>query len=206
MLGAAIGAAAGPLVWWAGRLLCRRAPERVGPRVLVMLIILGAAAGLVVAQHAPNPVYRIAYGLFAAVLAAAAAVDYAEMRLPDVLTLPLIATAVLALPWLGDLQGWDRARPLWGVLIGGGWALLVAVVADQSLGDVKLAAGIGGWLAWSSWTALAAGILAGQVLVALVVGARVVARRRAGLGPADTALGPALAAGAVVALLVGVVG
>lgn len=206
VLDAAIGAASAPLVWWAARLLCRRTPELVDRRVLIVLVILGAAAGVIVAAHAPNPLARSAYGLFAALVAAAAAVDFAEMRLPDVLTLPLIGAAVVVLPWLGSLQGWDHARPLLGVLIGGGWAMVVAVVADQSLGDVKLAAGIGGWLAWSSWTALAAGILAGQILVALVVGVRLVARRRAGLAATDTPLGPALAAGAVVALLVGTAG
>nr|WP_281361840.1 A24 family peptidase [Nakamurella aerolata] len=154
-----------------------------------------------------------AYGVFAVAILSAALVDVAEMRLPDLITLPLIGVAVAVLPWLTDGDGWDHARPIFGLLAAGAWAFLVAILAGQSLGDIKLAAAIGGWLAWHSWLTLAAGVMVGQILVVAAVGIRGYRRRRVGLPVDDTPLGPArpgparpgpaLAAGAVVGLVIG---
>jgi leader peptidase (prepilin peptidase)/N-methyltransferase len=64
-------------------------------------------------------------------------------------------------------------------------------------GDVKLAAGVGLWLGWLSWSALLAGVAFGQILITICY---LIGRRRASDG-GGTPLGPAITAGFVLALL-----
>lgn len=205
VVGAAAGGVGGALAWALAVRLCRTATgrARLHSRVVVgVAVVLAAAAGALLAQLGSG-IAVVGYAIFAAGILAAALVDVAEMRLPDLITLPLVGIAVAGLPWLTTGDGWDHARPILGLLAAGAWALLVAVLADQSLGDVKFAAAIGGWLAWHSWLTLAAGVMVGQILVAGAVGIRGYRRRRAGLPVDDTPLGPALAAGAVLGLALG---
>lgn len=207
-IGALIGGPAGGVAWLLAMGLCRTPAGRdrlTGSRVWLLGVLIGALVGQILVRLPLDGQQLVGYAVFSTVLLAAAFVDYAEMRLPDVLTLPLIAAAVLLLPWLTPGDGWDHARPILAAVAAGAWALFVAILADQSLGDVKLAAGIGGWLAWHSWTALAASVVVGQILVAVVIGSRALHRRGAGLDPADTPIGPVLAVGAVAGLMVGII-
>lgn len=72
--------------------------------------------------------------------AALARIDFAEHRLPDMLTIPAIpaAVAVVATLWPAGLT--DALR--WGVVVVAG-ATILAVVADLGWGDVKLVASVG---------------------------------------------------------------
>lgn len=206
VIGAAAGGIGGVLAWALADRLCRTAAghTRLHNRVVVgVAVALAAATGTLLALLVEPGIAVGGYGIFATGILAAALVDVAEMRLPDLITLPLIGIAVAGLPWLITGDGWDHARPILGLLAAGAWALLIALLADQSLGDVKLAAAIGGWLAWHSWLTLAAGVMVGQVLVAAAIGIRGHRRRRAGLPVDDTPLGPLLAAGAVLGLALG---
>ena len=85
---------------------------------------------------------------------AAAMVDAIELRLPDVMTYPILAAGVVVMAVLeitGTHQGLVRGV-LGGVLYGG--LLLGAGLLDPrsyALGDIKLSAGLGVWLAGYSW-------------------------------------------------------
>ncbi|MBQ0903681.1 prepilin peptidase [Micromonospora sp. U21] len=134
-----------------------------------------------------------------------AVVDLACLRLPDALVL---ATALLALGGLSGaaLLAGDPGRLL-GVLAGaavaGGAHVLLALLPGSRLGfgDVKLASVLGLPLGWLGWDALLAGLLLPHLLHGGVVLGLLAARRvrRDTLLP----LGPALLAGAWLAVLLG---
>jgi leader peptidase (prepilin peptidase)/N-methyltransferase len=83
-----------------------------------------------------------------------AAVDFAAMRLPDAITLPLIALGLLVMARLPDLSLLDRmigAAAGYGVFAGLG--LLYHRLRGRhglGLGDAKLAAAAGAWLGWAT--------------------------------------------------------
>ena len=73
-------------------------------------------------------------------------------------------TGVLGLPWLAHpVSGWALAAPLLGAVVSGLIGLLNAVLADQGLGDVKLAAVIGAWMAHLGLAPWVAGVLIGPL-------------------------------------------
>ena len=78
--------------------------------------------------------------------------------------------------------------------------MLNALLADQGLGDVKLAIAVGAWMAHLGLLAWITGVLVGQLLMIVAVASTRIRRRRAGLPPEYTPLGPSLAAGAVFAV------
>ncbi|MFD9722462.1 prepilin peptidase [Streptomyces sp. NPDC059072] len=134
-----------------------------------------------------------------------ALVDRAVHRLPDVLTLPLAATATAGLAAAALLP---RAAGDWrGALLGGGalgaaYLLLFLInPAGMGFGDVKLALSLGvalGWYGWGVWTAGAfLGFLYGALygLPQALKGPE--ARKRA------FAFGPFMAAGALTGVLLG---
>ncbi|MGY0492467.1 prepilin peptidase [Streptomyces sp. WG-D5] len=137
-----------------------------------------------------------------------ATVDFAVKRLPDVLTLPLAALAVLALggaALLPEAAGaWSGA--LWGALgLGGGYLLLLlAYPKGMGFGDVKLAVGLGAVLGWYGWGVLFLGAFTGVLfngLYALVL----VVTRRAGRGT-EIPFGPFMILGALAGVLMGGLG
>ena len=144
-----------------------------------------------------------AYAVMLVVAIAAAMVDAIELRLPDVMTYPILAAGLLTMGVLeitGTHQGLVRAV-LGGVLYGG--LLLAAGLLDPrsyALGDIKFAAGLGVWLAGYSWASLYIGVLTAQVLLLLV--GRIVRSRHKERGREFPA-GPALVAGAILGLLLG---
>ena len=210
VVGVVIGAVMAPSVYLLATLLLKSS-KRI-PRMLITLWVACIAAGIAITTYASTTMAAgavttrgiatgIAYALFAVGILAAALVDIVERRIPNLITYPLIAIGVLGLPWLTQpTTGWALAAPLLGATVSGVIGLLNAVLADQGLGDVKLAIAVGAWMAHLGLVAWAAGVLLGQLLMIGAVANTQIRRRRAGLPPDYTPLGPSLAGGAVLAV------
>ncbi len=131
-----------------------------------------------------------------------AGVDADVQRLPNIVTLPAIpASAVL----LAACSAMSRDPPAWGRALAGGAALTAAYTvlfaagarrgrSGIGLGDVKLAASLGQWLAWLGWPVLVWGAYLGLLLSGLVALALLATRR----ARRDTPLphGPSMVLGA----------
>ncbi|MFD1659312.1 prepilin peptidase [Streptomyces caeni] len=132
-------------------------------------------------------------------------VDFRVQRLPDVLTLPLAALALVLLAAAAALPGhagvWLTA--LLGALVLGGAYFLLFVLPPNGMGfgDVKLSLGLGAVLGWYGWGTVMLGTFAGFLFGGLY-GLGLVVLRRAGRRTAIP-FGPFLIAGALVGLLVG---
>jgi len=212
--GTAIGALMAPLVYLLATMLLTgsgRIPRT--PVVLAALLTACIAAGVAIttsasitageSTSATGMVTIVAYGLFAAGVLTAALVDVVERRIPNRITYPLIVIGVLGLPWLSPpVTGWALLAPLLGAAASGVIGLLNALLADQGLGDVKLAIAVGAWMAHLGLLAWVTGVLVGQLLMIGAVASTQIRRRRAGLPPDYTPLGPSLAGGAVLAVAV----
>ena len=212
--GTAIGALMAPLVYLLATLLLT-GPGRIPrtPVVLAALLAACIAAGVALSTSASitagestsatGKVTVVAYGLSAVGILTTALVDVVERRIPNRITYPLIVIGVLGLPWLSPpVTGWALLAPLLGAAASGVIGLLNALLADQGLGDVKLAIAVGAWMAHLGLLAWVTGVLVGQLLMIGAVASTQIRRRRAGLPPDYTPLGPSLAGGAVLAVAV----
>lgn len=139
--------------------------------------------------------------VFCSVLLVASVIDLRLMIIPDVLSLGLVVTSPLVVYLHPDLT-WRSS--LYGVLLGAGvlyavaWAYwLLRRETGMGFGDVKLLAGIGGWLGYE---AIFPVILAGSVSGSLV-GIGVMLWNRKFDGKTALPFGPFLAAGAVIHLM-----
>jgi leader peptidase (prepilin peptidase)/N-methyltransferase len=139
------GAAA---AWTAQRLAQTKRP--ILAVMVVLSALLGVWASLIIP---PGGLFAITCALGWTLLVLSA-VDAIAFRLPDVLTLPLLAAGLVVAWWLPE-------RDLIGHVFGGlvGLALLYAVSfaymrirgqAGLGLGDVKLAGAAGTWLGWQA--------------------------------------------------------
>lgn len=88
------------------------------------------------------------------VLLISSVIDLRHMIIPDELSLGLVATTPLVI-WL--LPGYTWQDAVLGVLLGGGSLYFIAWVywitrriSGMGMGDVKLLAGMGGWLGWQA--------------------------------------------------------
>jgi len=128
--------------------------------------------------------------LLAGSLIALSVIDMTTMRLPDAITLPLIATG----PLIAWVLGWDD--PIWRVLSAAiGFLALFGVAegyralrgrAGLGLGDAKLFAGAGAWLGMGALASVllwACGIALAAVVLALILQRRVEASSRIPFGP-----------------------
>ncbi len=212
--GTVIGAVLAPLVYVLATLLLN-GPARIQrtPVVLTTLPVACIAAGVAITTSASimdagpltvrGTITGVAYGLFGVGTLAAALVDVVERRIPNRITYPLIVIGVFGLPWLAQpVTGWALLAPLLGAAASGVIGLLNALLADQGWGDVKLAVAVGAWMAHLGLMAWASGVLLGQLLMIGSVASTQIRRRRAGLPPDYTPLGPSLAGGAVLAVAV----
>jgi Flp pilus assembly protein protease CpaA len=211
---AVIGAVMAPLVYLLAGLLLT-GPTRIPRTPLALTAVLAAciAAGVAITTSvstmiedpltARDAITGVAYGLFAVGVLVAALVDVVERRIPNRITYPLIMIGVIGLPWLAQpVTGRALLAPLLGAVVSGVIGLLNAVLADQGLGDVKLAVAVGAWMAHLGLLAWITGVLVGQILMIIAVASTQIRRRRAGLPPDYTPLGPSLAGGAVLAVAV----
>ena len=212
--GAVIGAVMAPLVYLLAALLLT-GPKRIPrtPLTLAALFAACIAAGVAITTSTAGTFRdtdftggidtEVAYGLFAVGVLAAALVDVIERRIPNRITYPLIAIGILALPWLTQpVTGWALLAPLLGAAASAVIGLLNALLADQGLGDVKLAVAVGAWMAHLGVLAWITSVLVGQLLMIGAIASTQIRRRRAGLPPDYTPLGPSLAGGAVFAVAV----
>jgi leader peptidase (prepilin peptidase)/N-methyltransferase len=147
---AALGTLAGWPAWWASGLFEAERPRL--PLVMVALaaaVIFGWAAAVV-----PFGWVLAASLVLAWTLLCLAAVDAVAMRLPDVLTLPLIAAGLavsLAVPGAPIAEHLAGAAAGYGVLAALAWAWRRwRGVEGIGLGDAKLLAAGGAWLGWRS--------------------------------------------------------
>jgi leader peptidase (prepilin peptidase)/N-methyltransferase len=192
-----------PLIsWMLLRGKCSNCRARVSVRYPVVELLTGLLFAAVAWRHGATPATGI-YCLAIAIVIAAAFIDLDTTLLPDDLTLPLIATGIIA-AW----QGWipvslpDSAL---GALFGylSLWAVatlyrLVRGVEGMAEGDFKLLAGLGALLGWQS---LASIILLSSA-VGAVVGLFMIAVRGHGR-QVPIPFGPYLAGGGVAALFFG---
>lgn len=197
--GAAMSAALSPLLAAAAARFTTTDPGPLHRRGRVLLAIGAAVAGAAVATLPAGPL-TVLYGGFAATVLTAAIVDALELRIPNRLTYPTLLTGILLLPLTSDLSTAGIWGPAAGAAASGLWALVMALVADQGLGDVKLAAAIGAWTAHLGVLPWILGVLLSQVAVAGVLAASVRRNRRTAGPRSYTPLGPALTIGAVLAI------
>ncbi|WP_234475009.1 A24 family peptidase, partial [Streptomyces sp. MBT98] len=174
------------------------APSTLAPLVTALACVaLAAATGA-----RPELVGWLALAPVAVLLAV---VDRRVHRLPDPLTLPLAAAAVLLLGGAALLPGhagsWTSGL-LGGLALGGFYLLLFLINPNgMGFGDVKLALALGVALGWYGWTVLFVGGFAG-FLFGAAYGLALVLLRRAGRRT-GIPFGPFMIAGALTGVLLG---
>lgn len=138
-------------LWLKGR--CRRCGAAIGSFPLAMEFAAIAVVAWSATLGAGSPIF-LASCIFGWMLLLLAAIDWRVQLLPDVLTLPLMLTGLIA-SFLLPLAPWqDHAI---GAAAG---FVVLAVIASLyhrlrkreglGLGDAKLAAAIGAWVGWQS--------------------------------------------------------
>ncbi|AFQ43027.1 prepilin peptidase [Desulfosporosinus meridiei] len=136
--------------------------------------------------------------VFVAVLIALSLIDIDTLRLPDVLTLPLLVLGLLGAFLIpGNPTGWESLLSAMGT---GGLFLLIALLYPQGmgLGDVKLVAALGAFLGFPAiFLAVFLGSLIGAIsgVYLLVTGQKCFRQQ--------IPFGPYLALGSIIALLWG---
>lgn len=174
--------------------------------VLVALFALGAVLAVaVIWSYGWNHPSAYVAAVFAAVSPILTAIDFAERRLPDVVTLPAAGASVLALI-VGALVSGD-----WGPALRGGAGMIILFVAffimfifaggAFGFGDVKLGLSMGAVLGTYSWFALLLGPFLGMIL-GFVVGLVLMLMRKATMKTA-IALGPYLIIGTLTIVVLG---
>jgi leader peptidase (prepilin peptidase) / N-methyltransferase len=182
---------------WRGRPAGRRRRQTV--TVLAALALGGVGAGVGWQPALP------AYLLLAAIGLPLAVIDADCHRLPDRLTLPLYPAGIvlLAAASVARHDAGALARAVLAAATVFVAFLATALASPDSLGfgDVKLAGALGLFLGWLGWSVLLLGLVTGFVIGA---GAALVllAGRRAGWR-SEVAFGPALLAGALLAVAAG---
>ncbi|MER6677705.1 A24 family peptidase [Streptomyces sp. NPDC000983] len=193
-----------PVPGWLGRAHCARCGTAYGPGVLPLSLATALVCAALAAATGTRPELGV-WLLLGPVGVLLAVVDFRVQRLPDALTLPLAAAALVLLGVVALLPEHAGAWPtaLYGALaLGGGYLVLFLInPAGMGFGDVKLALGTGAALGWYGWSTLMLGTFAGFLLGALYGGALVVVRR-AGRRTAIP-FGPFLITGAFLGLLAG---
>ena len=204
------------LTGWLGRARCAEcaqgaeSPEGAGtgssygPRTAPLVIATALVCAALAAATGTRPELGV-WLLLAPVGVLLTAVDFRVRRLPDPLTLPFAALALvlLGLTALVPEHAGEWTTALLGSLaLGGGYFVLFLInPSGMGFGDVKLALGAGAVLGWYGWPTVMLGTFAGFLLGALYGGALVVARR-AGRKTAIP-FGPFLISGAFLGLLAG---
>ena len=176
---------------------CVRCGERAGPPPLTVEAAAAAVGAALAADLPPRWLPLLVWvALFGVVLAF---VDVMVKRLPNALTLPLLAGTALLIP-LADHRPavWLRCALAAAAL--GGLFLLLVLFAPMGLGDAKLAPSLGAVLGLVGWRTVYAGLLYMWAVGALW-GVALLVLRRVGRR-SDLAFGPAMLLGTLAAVLV----
>ncbi|MFD5902780.1 prepilin peptidase [Streptomyces microflavus] len=181
----------------------RPAPAPYAPGTLAPLVTVLACTVLAAATGARPEL--AGWLLLAPVAVLLATVDRRVHRLPDPLTLPLAAAAVLLLGGAALLPGhagsWTSGL-LGGPALGGFYFLLFLINPNgMGFGDVKLALALGVALGWYGWEVLFLGGFAG-FLFGAAYGLGLVLLRRAGRRT-GIPFGPFMIVGALTGILLG---
>lgn len=192
------------LSWLILRGRCRNCGEPISARYPAVELLTGIVFGLLawrfgVAAQLPAYLYLGAVGV------ALAFIDLDTKRLPDVLTLPSYAVALVLLGVAAGIDGtWDAL--LRAVL--GGLALAVfyfglwfVYPAGMGFGDVKFSGVLGIYLGWLSWGTVLLGGFLGFLLGGVVGGLLLMTKRAT--RKTGIPFGPFMILGALVAVLVG---
>lgn len=183
---------------------------RVLPRValaestrLGWAVPLAAALGAAVGFMDQPPALLAALAVVAGLAALLAVVDRYEHRLPDTLILAGLAVWLVgALVTSASTAEWEvlLRAVLAGLAAFAGFFVLALLAGGMlGFGDVKLVALLGGVLGWFGWRTLGQGLAFAVVLHGLAaVVVLIITRDR----KADVPMGPALIAGAALALVV----
>ena len=192
------------LSWLALRGRCRSCDEPISPRYPLVELTTGVIFALVGARLGADWALP-AFLVFSAGLIALSAIDLDTYLLPRKVVYPtLFATAALLLVAAAatrDLRGLAEAGA--GGLIGFGIFFLIHFISPKGMGfgDVRLAGVIGMALGWIQLPLVAVGLFLAFLLATIVGVGLMVAGRR---GRKDKVpFGPFLAAGAMLAVLVG---
>ncbi|MFD9906398.1 prepilin peptidase [Streptomyces sp. NPDC059063] len=188
---------------WLGRTECADG-ERYGPRPVTLALVTAAACAALAAATGARPELA-AWLVLAPPGILLAVVDFAVMRLPDVVTLPLAAVALALLGVAAALPEHGGTWPgaiLGAITLSAGFFVLFLINPNgMAFGDVKLALALGAAMGWYGWGVVLLGTFAGFVFAALYGGWLVVVRR-AGRRTA-IAFGPFLLGGALAGVLLG---
>ena len=194
-----------------GREIARmKASDGINPAVATAIMVATAVAILIILTATGNDTssWTIALLLGVTVIQGGriGATDARTHRIPDALSIPYAGTAAATIITATIITNdWSRiGQATLGTLALGLLYLLAAVFGDLGLGDVKLAAILGGALAYAGWTPLLWGSLLGLVLAlphALILH---FTQRRAIVPAGETKsgipLGPYMVAGTAIAL------
>ncbi|MGI5192129.1 prepilin peptidase [Streptomyces sp. CA-288835] len=188
---------------WLGRARCADCAS-YGPSTPVLATVTATVCAVLAAATGARPELLV-WLLLVPVGVLLAVVDFAVHRLPDVVTLPLAASALILLGGAALLPGaggsWKTA--LLGSLALGACYLLLFLINPKGFGfgDVKLGPALGAVLGWYGWGILLIGTFAGYLFGA-VYGVGLILARRAGRKSAIP-FGPFLMAGAFAGILLG---
>ncbi|WP_330290470.1 prepilin peptidase [Streptomyces sp. NBC_00576] len=175
-----------------------------GPSTPLLVLATALVCAALAAATGTRPELG-AWLLLAPVGVLLAVVDFRVQRLPDLLTLPLAAAALVLLGVAALLpeHAGDWLTALLGALLLGGAYFVLFLISPNGMGfgDVKLALGLGAVLGWYGWGSVVLGTFAGFLFGGLY-GLALVVARRAGRRT-SIPFGPFLIAGAFVGLLIG---
>lgn len=153
---------------WLGRARCA-AGDAYGPATLSTASVTAMVCGLLATAIGFRP-ELVVWMLLTPAAVLLATVDLAAHRLPDVLTLPFAAAALLLLAIAAMLPGSDgswTSALLGSLVLGTCYFALFFLSKGFGFGDVKLAFALGAVLGWYGWGIVLAGTLAGYLFGAL---------------------------------------
>ncbi|MCX5256804.1 A24 family peptidase [Streptomyces canus] len=188
---------------WLGRASCTGG-DTFGPSKPATTLVMTVVCAVLAAAVGARPELLV-WLLLAPIALLLATIDFAVHRLPDVVVLPLTASALAGLGGAALLPGaggsWRTA--LLGSLTLGACYFVLFLLNPRGFGfgDVKLAPALGAVLGWYGWGILLIGTFAGFLFGALY-GVGLILARRAGRKTAIP-FGPFLLAGAFVGILLG---
>ncbi|MER6122918.1 A24 family peptidase [Streptomyces sp. NPDC001795] len=192
-----------PIGGWVGWARCAEG-RSYGPGTVLVCAVTALVCAALALATGTRPELGV-WLLLAPVGVLLTIVDFRVQRLPDVLTLPLAALALVLLAVVAALpeHAGEWLTALLGALVLGGAYFLLFLINPNGMGfgDVKLALGLGAVLGWYGWPTVVLGTFAGFLFGGLY-GLGLVLARRAGRRTAIP-FGPFLIAGAFVGLLIG---